>query len=189
MINTGDTYDPVNEIGRVLKKIRQERSLTLDNAAEITGVSKTMLGQIERGVSVPTISVLWKIAKGLQVSLSTLLNEPEQNYKPVHITTEIPPIYNENRSMILYNTFPFSPVRGFEYFYIILKPDTIHHSEPHREMVEEYIVVTKGTLTLLLEDKTFYLEAPAKINFPCNIHHTYANETKEDVIFQNLMKC
>ena len=96
MINTGDAYDPVNEIGRVLKKIRQERSLTLDNAAEITGVSKTMLGQIERGVSVPTISVLWKIAKGLQVSLSTLLNEPEQNYKPVHITTEIPPIYNEN---------------------------------------------------------------------------------------------
>ena len=68
-----DTYDPITEIGKVLKKIRRERALTLDNTAELTGVSKTMLGQIERGVSVPTISVLWKIAKGLQLSFSTLL--------------------------------------------------------------------------------------------------------------------
>ena len=111
-----DTYDPITEIGKVLKKIRRERALTLDNTAELTGVSKTRLGQIERGVSVPTISVLWKIAKGLQLSFSTLLNEPEHDYEPAHITTDIQPVYNENRSMLLYNIFPFSPIRGFEYF-------------------------------------------------------------------------
>lgn len=183
-----DTYDPITEIGKVLKKIRRERALTLDNTAELTSVSKTMLGQIERGVSVPTISVLWKIAKGLQLSFSTLLNEPEHDYEPAHITTDIQPVYNENRSMLLYNIFPFSPIRGFEYFYIILKPNTTHHSEPHRETVEEYIVVTKGVLTLTLENKVFKLAAPAKINFPCNIRHAYANETEEDVIFHNLMK-
>ena len=77
--------DPAKEIGKVLKKIRFERDLTLDNVSTLTGVSKTMLGQIERGVSVPTVSVLWKIAKGLQVSLSTLFNEQTPNYNAVDI--------------------------------------------------------------------------------------------------------
>ena len=34
-----------------LKRIRKEKKLSLDNAAEMTGVSKSMLGQIERGES------------------------------------------------------------------------------------------------------------------------------------------
>ena len=46
--------DPAKEIGKTLKKIRFDRELTLDNVSMMTGVSKTMLGQIERGTSVPT---------------------------------------------------------------------------------------------------------------------------------------
>ena len=52
-------------IGKHLKNIRQNRELSLDEAAEMTGVSKPMLGQVERGQSSPTITTLWKIATGL----------------------------------------------------------------------------------------------------------------------------
>lgn len=58
---------PVNAIAARLKEIRTHRSLTLDDTANITGVSKPMLGQIERGQSIPTITTLWKIATGLKV--------------------------------------------------------------------------------------------------------------------------
>lgn len=54
-------------IGKHLKNIRQNRELSLDEAAEMTSVSKPMLGQIERGQSSPTITTLWKIATGLKV--------------------------------------------------------------------------------------------------------------------------
>lgn len=188
MPNTELPDNPVKEIGKVLKKIRFERELTLDNVAALTGVSKTMLGQIERGVSIPTISVLWKIAKGLQISLSTLFNEPAQQYQPVHILKDLQPVYDENNKMILYNIFPFNPFSGFEYFYIILKPGAAHHSDSHRNAVEEYVIVTQGCLTLQVESQTFTLSAPAKINFRANVPHCYENHTKEDVIFQNIMK-
>ncbi len=56
-------------IGKQLKKIRQGRELSLDEAAVLTEVSKPMLGQIERGQSSPTITTLWKIATGLKVPL------------------------------------------------------------------------------------------------------------------------
>ena len=180
--------DPAKEIGKTLKEIRFKRDLTLDNVSSLTGVSKTMLGQIERGVSIPTVSVLWKIAKGLQISLSTLLNESMQQYKAIEILDELIPVYDENDKMILYNIFPFNPLSGFEYFYIILKPGAQHQSDPHRSIAEEYIIVTKGTLTLQLEQQIFTLVAPAKINFHANIWHCYANNTEEEVVFQNIMK-
>ena len=58
------------KIGRRLKEIRKSRRLTLDDTAELTGVSKPMLGQIERGQSSPTINTLWKISTGLKIPLS-----------------------------------------------------------------------------------------------------------------------
>lgn len=52
-------------IGNKLKEIRNKRNLSLYDVSELTGVSKAMLGQIERGQSNPTISTLWKIATGI----------------------------------------------------------------------------------------------------------------------------
>ena len=182
------TDNPIKDIGPKLKKVRFDRGLTLDNVAEMTGVSKTMLGQIERGVSIPSITVLWKIAKGLRLSLSSLFNEEPSAYKPLSITEDMTPVYDENRGMVLYNIFPFDPVQGFEYFYIILKPGTCHHSEPHIDAVDEYVIVTKGTLTLELDGHRFTMAAPSKIRFHANIPHSYCNFTEEDVVFQNIMK-
>ena len=64
-------------IGEKLKSIRMTRTLSLDDAAALAGVSKPKLGQIERGQSVPTVTTLWKIATGLKTPLSTFLEEPQ----------------------------------------------------------------------------------------------------------------
>ena len=71
---------PVNAIGERLKEIRANHNLTLDDTAKVTGVSKPMLGQIERGQSIPTITILWKIATGLKVPLSSFLEEQQPEY-------------------------------------------------------------------------------------------------------------
>ncbi len=52
-----------------LKRIREEMKLSLERAADITGVSKAMLRQIETGESSPTINTIWKIATGLKIPI------------------------------------------------------------------------------------------------------------------------
>ena len=59
-----------------LRSLRQSLHLSLSEVSERTGVSKSMLGQIERNESSPTISTLWKIATGLQVSFTSLMERP-----------------------------------------------------------------------------------------------------------------
>ncbi len=179
--------DPTSNIGAVLKRVRFERGLTLEDTSGLTGVSKAMLGQIERGESNPTVSILWKISTGLRISFSELLGSENNNYEAIDIN-DMEPVYESEGKMELYNVFPFHPMSGFEYFYIKLVPGARHVSTPHQNSTEEYIVVTKGTLVLTVEEQTFELAAPAALKFRSNRNHTYSNPFDTEVIFQNIVK-
>ena len=65
-----------NVIGDNLKRLRNERNLSLSKLSEICGVSKVMLSQIERGESSPTINTIWKIAKGFNLPYTVLIDKP-----------------------------------------------------------------------------------------------------------------
>jgi len=179
--------DPTSNIGTVLKKVRFERELTLEDTSNLTGVSKAMLGQIERGESNPTISILWKISTGLRISFSELLGSETNNYEAISIE-EMEPVYESDGKMILYDVFPFNPISGFEYFYIKLLPGAKHISSPHQNSTEEYIVVTKGTMEMIVEDQIFELTAPAALKFKSNKEHTYSNPYDNEVILQSIVK-
>ena len=59
------------------RRLREEKRLTLDEAARLTGVSRSMLAQIEKGDVNPTISMVWKIDNGYKVSFTSLVLRPE----------------------------------------------------------------------------------------------------------------
>jgi len=60
--------DLARHISVTLQLLRKQRGWSLDKTAAATGVSKAMLGQIERGESSPTVATLWKIATGFETS-------------------------------------------------------------------------------------------------------------------------
>lgn len=179
--------DPSSNIGTVLKRVRFERGLTLEDASRLTGVSKAMLGQIERGESNPTISILWKISSGLRVTFSDLLTSETNNFDPISFD-KLNPVFESEGKMILYDVFPFNPISGFEYFYIKLLPGAKHESIPHQNSSSEYIVVTEGTLVLTVDDQVFELTAPSALMFKAEKNHSYSNPYDKEVIFQNIIK-
>ncbi|MED4751974.1 helix-turn-helix transcriptional regulator [Brevibacillus choshinensis] len=64
-------------IGHNLQRIRKQRGFSLDKVAIKTKVSKGMLHQIERGDVQPTVTTVWKIATGLNISFSSLLKDED----------------------------------------------------------------------------------------------------------------
>lgn len=174
-------------ISNTLKKTRTEKGLTLEETSNLTGVSKAMLGQIERAESTPTISTLWKIATGLKISFSEFLNSSQSDNNILNID-ELEQVYESDGKMILYNVFPFNPLTGFEYFYIKLLPGAHHVSSPHKSSTEEYVVVTQGTLEIVIGDNKYDLKSPAALSFKADEFHEYNNPYDEEVIFQNIVK-
>src|SRR6187551_1513440 len=56
-----------------LRRLRVKRGLSLERLARLTAVSRAMLGQIELGQSTPTINVVWKITRALELPFSALI--------------------------------------------------------------------------------------------------------------------
>ncbi|MFF2091363.1 helix-turn-helix domain-containing protein [Paenibacillus sp. NPDC058174] len=166
---------PINiSISKNVLRIRKDRKLSLDQAAELTGVSKAMLGQIERGETNPTITTLWKIANGLRVSFSSLLKD--QSTPVTLIAKENVEALSENEGKYrVYPLFPFDPKKQFEIYALEIDPQCSHESEPHHEGVEEYLSVSEGTLELLIEDELFVVNEDSTIHFQADKPHTYRN--------------
>lgn len=173
-------------IGNKLKDIRNKRNLSLDEVTKLTGVSKAMLGQIERGQSNPTVSTLWKIATGLKVSFSFFIDENQDDLKVVN-QDEINPIIEDDDKMRLFPIFPFDANKGFEIFTIELEPECNHISTPHNNGIEEYIIVTEGEIELSVNDKKFILKKGNSIKFVANKPHVYKNKKNNKAVFQNII--
>lgn len=165
-------------IGKCLKNVRQNRELSLDEAAEMTGVSKPMLGQIERGQSTPTITTLWKIATGLKVPLSSFLQEEKTKYSVVTISKQNE-ISAEEVAMRAYTLFPYDPIRNFEAFYIEFDAGCIHTSDKHNDNVEETVYVISGRLDMVINSEKVSLSEKQAIRFSANVTHSYQNNYDE----------
>lgn len=174
------------QIGERLKEIRKARQLTLDAVSEQTGVSKPMLGQIERGQSSPTINTLWKISTGLKIPLSFFCKQQEAEYTVAGLREDAQ-ITEENGGMRAYPLFPFDPVRNVEVFYIIFDAGVRHDSQPHVEGVEEYIFLVQGTLEMAIGGEQVVLQEKQSIRFRADIPHGYYNVSDQPCHVYNII--
>lgn len=166
--------EPTTLIGERLREIRTDLNLSLDDAAKATGVSKPMLGQIERGQSVPTITTLWKIATGLKTPLSAFLQERKTKYNSVGVF-ESTPITEDDGRMRAYPVFPYDPIRNVEVFMIEFDPECHHASEKHCDGVEEYIMVLSGKLQMVINENEVIIDKNEAIRFLADVPHEYNN--------------
>lgn len=175
------------QIGTKLREGRKARGWSLDKAAENTGVSKAMLGQIERGESSPTVATLWKIATGFKVSLSSLL-EPSIGLgeHPV-VRQALESSLAEQDQLQFFPLFPFDPAFGFELFQIALEPAQVHLSEPHNAGVTEHVTVIQGAMDVLVGESWTQLKAGEAIRFAADQPHGYRNLSSNKAVFHNLI--
>ena len=161
-------------ISENLKKIRKDNKWSLDTVSDMTGVSKSMLGQIERGESSPTIATLWKIATGLHISFTALLEQAEQETEIIHKDT-IQPLLSDAGHFRLYPFFPYQKQRRFEMLSIEMDKDSCSISEAHEAGTEEIVMVYEGCFLLELDGISYRVEKGDAIRFSADRPHTYHN--------------
>ena len=178
--------EPSSIIGERLRDIRSKLNISLDDAAKMTGVSKPMLGQIERGQSTPTITTLWKIATGLKTPLSSFLQERQSEYTVIKISDEVSVTEDDGR-MRAYTMFPYDPIRSMEVFFIEFDAGCHHASEKHSDGVEEYIMVLSGKLQLVINGKEVVVQKNESIRFEADVPHEYNNPFSEGCSAYNII--
>lgn len=165
-------------IGENLKRLRAEKSLSLDNVAKLSGVSKSMLGQIERGEVNPTISTVWRIANGLKVSFSSLVSRPQHDFEVV-LRADIEPLVESDGRIRNYPAFPFDAERGFEMYTVEMDAAGYLQADAHSPGTEEFITVCAGELSLRVGDEEYTLGLGDSIRFRSDVPHAYHNPGAE----------
>ena len=161
-------------IGDNIKAIREQKKLTLDAAAKQTGVSRSMLAQIEKGDVNPTISVLWKMANGYKVSFTSLMDNRMQT--PLLVRAEdVAPLIEDDGKYFNYPTFPFQEDRLFEIYRIRIEPDGFLCAQPHMAGTEEYITVFAGNVEICAGQEVFQLAEGDSLRFQADTEHSYKN--------------
>ena len=161
-------------IAHNLKRLREERRLSLDKTADITGVSKSMLGQIERGESNPTVTTIKKISTGLKVSVTSLISPPGSEAIVVR-GAEIEPLVEEEVGYRVYPVFPFEDGRDFEIYSAEFDPGCLIHAVAHSEKTEEFVTVFEGEMTVLINENRYTAGKGDSIRFRADKPHVYQN--------------
>lgn len=156
------------------KRLREQKELTLDSAAKLTGVSRSMLAQIEKGCANPTISVLWKIANGYKVSFSSLM-EGHQDSPSVLRASATEPFCEDEGRYLNYPAFPFDERTSFETYRIVIAPGGSLEAEGHMPGTEEYITVFGGAVEIEAAGECYRLEDGDSIRFRADTAHAYHN--------------
>ncbi|WAH37798.1 helix-turn-helix domain-containing protein [Alicyclobacillus dauci] len=181
--------DLTQTIGQTLRRLRKERDWTLDQLAQATGVSKPMLGQIERGETNPTVVTLWKIATGLKVSFASFLQELESPRVTVIRRSDQPVVADDGGTYVVRNLFALrdGDAEPIDLFDTRLAAGATHRAEPHGEQVTEGIWVKRGNLSVRLGETLYDLAEGDAIKFPADVHHSYENRGESDCEFVILL--
>ena len=163
-------------ISENLKHHRALRKMSLDALARESGVSKSMLGQIERGEVNPTITTVWKIAIGLKLPFSELTSRPESDLEVIKMPSTI--IENDGtcRSYLL---FPYDSERRFEVLNVELDPGARLCAQAHLPGAQEFISIAAGELLLTVHGQSQHLTASNSLRFKADSAHDYYNPGKE----------
>lgn len=168
-----------------LRKIRKGKKMSLDMLARETGLSKSMLGQIERGEANPTLGTLGKIISGLRISFMDLIGPPKEEIYIMRKNT-LTPIKEEKNQFKNYSYFPFEEGRDFEIYSLEIQPGGRYICSSHGENTMEYIVVFSGRLKMEIEGTDYTLEPGDAIRLDSDKEHTYFGCGEETTRFYML---
>jgi transcriptional regulator with XRE-family HTH domain len=155
-----------------LKQVRQEQGLSLEAVAKLSGVSRSMVSQIERGESSPTVATLWNLTRALQVDFAGLLDD-QAKVSQIEIlrAAAVPTIENRGFGCTIRILSPPEDAGVHEVYALQFKPGGVLDSAPHAPGTREHLTVWEGRLTVRSGDATEELHSGDTARYPADSAH------------------
>jgi XRE family transcriptional regulator, regulator of sulfur utilization len=144
---TENSDDILTRLPARLKEARRAQGLSLEAVANLSGVSRSMVSQIERGESSPTIATLWNLTRALQVDFAGLLEDGEAADRiEVLRASDVPSIDNMGQGCRICILSPPEDAGGHEVYDIQFEAGGALNSQPHARGTREQLTVLAGSV-------------------------------------------
>ena len=163
-------------IGRKLKATRLKNDMTIQELAERSKVSSNMISRIERGLTIPSVEILMKLANAFGMSINFFVEEAEKGTTVVHARKgEGEPIFFfEDKHQITSLTQGLRDP-SFSVFLDTLEEGCSSGDGGMVHTGEEFAHVLEGRLEFVIEGERYLLEAGDSITFKASLPHNWTN--------------
>lgn len=167
--------------GAAIRDLRRKRNLSLDQLAQLSGVSRSMISKVEREEATPSTTVLSRLAEALATTFAELLSPASMGEVVVLPAAKQPTMTDPETGFARRCIAPILPSRGLDWVRNTLPPgQSTGGFMPHRHGVEEYIYVLSGALRAVLGEESHVLEAGDALYFQAHISHAFENISDEN---------
>ncbi len=155
-----------------LKEARRAQGLSLEAVANLSGVSRSMVSQIERGESSPTIATLWNLTRALQVDFAGLLEAGDAaDHIDVLLAADVPKIENMGQGCRIRILSPPEDVGGHEVYDIRFDAGGALDSQPHGRGTREQLTVLEGQVQLISGAAKSHLDRDDSARYAADVPH------------------
>jgi transcriptional regulator with XRE-family HTH domain len=169
------------EIGRRLREIRHRKNMTLSEIEALSGVSKSMLSQIERGKVNPTFARVWHLTRSLGVGVGELLGEVSSRFEETrqfeHVQVYRTPTITSSDGLC--TTKILNPIRfqlPFEWYEMTLQRGGALRANAHGNGAWEHMTVVTGRVIVEIGDGEVTLEAGETVRYSAEQPHGVRND-------------
>lgn len=184
---TDGEVDLASIVGRNLRRLRTQRGHSLGRLADLSGVSRAMLGQIELGRSVPTIGVLWKIARALDVRFTAFTAESQSEGTTIVRAAGAKVLMSPDGSSASRALFPADAQRRVEFYQLRLAAGGVERATARPTGTTQNLVVASGSVEVDVERKGYRLETGDAILFEADVPHAYRNRGEDEAVLYLVM--
>jgi transcriptional regulator with XRE-family HTH domain len=196
--------DATERVGVQVAAYRKERHLKVSELARAVGVSPSLISQIERGQSQPSVSTLFALAEALDVPVDAFFAKgaDENGTVAEHATrsrtaepSEASPeagagtryvVRRDGRAVIdieggvHWERLTPETLPDVEFLELVYAPGAESHSELYRHPGSEMVLVLSGRLDIFVGFERYELGVGDSIHFPSTFPHRYINPGDEE---------
>ncbi|MDX5435042.1 MAG: XRE family transcriptional regulator [Halomonas sp.] len=168
--------------GRVIE-LRKRRGLTLEQLAAASGVSRSMLSQIERGKANPTLAVTLRIAQAFDMNIGDLVDQPWTASRiEVVRGNDASQLFRDDRDCRIRTLSPLHMEKNVEFYEIRLAPGARLKSAAHFEGTRELLTVTQGQARVIAGENRCELNPGDSAHYHADLEHTIENDGEEELV-------
>ncbi|HEX7009341.1 MAG TPA: XRE family transcriptional regulator [Phycisphaeraceae bacterium] len=176
--------DPFRQlVSQRVAQLRRQRRWTLEQLAAASGVSRSMLSQIERGRASPTIAVAHRIAQAMELSLAELVQTPDAPSSLQVIRADDRAYHYRSEPGCRIRTLsPLHLEKDVEFYELSLGPGKALRSAPHFQGTREFLTIQKGRARIVCGRQTSDLRRGDSAHYRADVEHAIENIGPSDLL-------
>jgi XRE family transcriptional regulator, regulator of sulfur utilization len=169
-------FDPTPSLGKTIQRLRKAYNMSLGDLSEQSGVAKSIISQIERNETNPTLSTVYRLSRALDTTIDEVLRtDTHQVFVEHQLKSGVPILESQDGLCRLAIAGPLNLVEQVQWYDFKAQHKGVLESDPHPQGTVEHLYMLKGELEVTAGDEVRRIRAGEALRFRGDLPHKVEN--------------